>query len=106
MQELVFGGGCRALPGALDRELHALSLRAVAESDLGVERILTETLTRVFGETPDEAVRRRVAIAVRWGFAEDRSGRELDRVLLVTSTGGVAAVTGTRRGGRAGGVPR
>ncbi|WP_326560682.1 hypothetical protein [Micromonospora sp. NBC_01796] len=96
VQELVFGGGCRALPGALDRELHALSLRAVAESDLGVERILTETLTRVFGQPPDEAVRRRVAVAVRWGFAEDRGGRELARVLLVTSTGGVATVTGAR----------
>lgn len=94
VQELVFGGGCRALPGALDRELHALSLHAVAESDRGVERILTETLTRVFGEPPDEAVRRRVAVAVRWGLVEERGGRELDRVLLVTSTGGVAAVTG------------
>jgi hypothetical protein len=96
VQELVFGGGCRGLPGALDRELHALSLRAVAESDAGVERILTETLTRVFGEAPDEAVRRRVATAVRWGFAEDHSGHELDRVLLVTSTGGVAAVPGAQ----------
>ncbi|MFI6758902.1 hypothetical protein ACIBF5_07130 [Micromonospora sp. NPDC050417] len=94
VQELVFGGGCRALPGALDRELHALSLRAVAESDRGVERILTETLTRVFGTPPDEAIRRRVAVAVRWGFDEERSGRELARVLLVTSTGGVATVTG------------
>ncbi|WP_329107887.1 hypothetical protein OG792_05335 [Micromonospora sp. NBC_01699] len=96
VQELVFGGGCRALPAALDRELHALSLRAVAESDRGVERILTETLTRVFGEEPDEAVRRRVAVAVRWGIAEERGGRELARVLLVTSTGGVAAVTGAQ----------
>jgi hypothetical protein len=94
VQGLVFGAGCPGLPAALDRELHALSLRAVAESDLGVARILTETLTRVFGDAPDEAVRRRVTTAVRWGFGEHRSGRDLHRVLLVTSTAGVASVTG------------
>jgi hypothetical protein len=94
VQEIVFGAGCAGLPEALDREVHALSLRAVAECDAAVARVLDETSTRVFGEPPDEGVRRRVAAAVREGLPDHPAGRDLDRVLLVTSTGGVATVTG------------
>lgn len=94
VQELVFGSGCAGLPNSLDREVHALSLRAVAECDDAVTRILDEALTQVLGEAPDEGVRRRVAAAVRRGFDEDPAAGDLDRVLLITSTGGVASVVG------------
>jgi hypothetical protein len=49
----------------------------------------------VLAREPTEAVRRRVAVAVRRGLAEDRAGRDLARVLLVTSAGGVATVGGS-----------
>jgi hypothetical protein len=94
VQDIVFGHGCAGLPDALDREVHALSLRAVAECDAAADRLLTEAVTQVLGEAPDEGVRRRVAAAVRRGFAEDPGARDLDKVLLVTSTAGVAAVAG------------
>jgi hypothetical protein len=48
----------------------------------------------VFGPGVTRPVRQRVAAAVGQGFSDHRSGRDLDRVLLVTSTGGVATVTG------------
>ncbi|WP_173078748.1 hypothetical protein [Phytohabitans rumicis] len=82
--------GGAGLPDALDREMHALSLRAAAECDGAADRILDEMLTEVLGEIPAEGVRRRVAAAIRRDFAE----QELARVLLITSTGGVASVAG------------
>jgi hypothetical protein len=94
VQEIVFGVGCPGFPTALDRELHALSLNAVAECDEAVGQLLDGVIARVFGETPGPAVRRRVGGAVARGFADLRSARDLDRVLLVTSTGGVAVMTG------------
>jgi hypothetical protein len=53
-----------------------------------------DVLRRVLGREPTEAVRRRTAAAVRRGLGDDRSGGDLDRVLLVTGTGGVATVSG------------
>jgi hypothetical protein len=94
VQQIIFGAGCSGLPDALDREVQALSLIAVAECESAVAGILHEAATRVFGEVLDEGVRRRVASAVRRGFADHRAGRDLDRMLLVTSTGGVATVIG------------
>jgi hypothetical protein len=94
VREIVFGSGCSGLPDVLDREVHALSLVTVAECDAAVSRILDETATRVFGEPPEDGVRRRVVAAVREGLADHHAGRDLDRVLLITSTGGVATVTG------------
>jgi hypothetical protein len=94
VQDIVFGTGHAGLPEALDREVHALSLRAVAECDAVVDRLVDDAVTQVFGEAPDEGVRRRIAAAVRRGFADDPGARDLDKVLLVTSTAGVAAVAG------------
>jgi hypothetical protein len=95
VHDIVFGAGCEGLPAALDREMHALSLRTVAECDAAADRVLDEMLTLVLGEPPVAGVRRRVTIAVRRGFADDSDdGGELERVLLITSTAGVAAVTG------------
>ncbi|WP_377248735.1 hypothetical protein [Phytohabitans kaempferiae] len=94
VQEIVFGVGTAGLPDALDREMHAVSLRAVAECDAAVDRILDDALTLVLGEIPQEGVRRRVALAIRKDVAGDGGASDPARVLLVTSTGGVATITG------------
>jgi hypothetical protein len=94
VQDLVFGAGCPGLPEALDHELHALSHRATAESDTAVATIVHEMLQLVLNDEPTEDVRRRVAVAVRRGLAEDADSADLARVLLVTGTGGVATVAG------------
>ncbi|GAA4565390.1 hypothetical protein GCM10023176_13390 [Micromonospora coerulea] len=94
VQEIVFGVGPAGLPLLLDREMEALSLLATAQCDQAVRGVLDEAAARVFGAPLAEGVRRRIAHAVRWGLADHPVGRELDRVLLVTSTGGVAALSG------------
>jgi hypothetical protein len=58
-----------------------------------VASVVHEVLQRVLGAEPTEDVRRRVVTAVRRGLAEDPDA-DLARVLLVTSTGGVAVVSG------------
>jgi len=88
--------GCAALPEVLDREVHALSVQAVAGCAAAVDWILDASVAQVLEATPDESVRRRVAEAVRRGLADDPEAGELDRVLLVTTTGGVATLTGAR----------
>ncbi|MER7457588.1 hypothetical protein [Micromonospora sp. NPDC126480] len=94
VQEIVFGVGCAGLPQLLDREMEALSLLATAECDDAVRALIAEAAGRVFGVPVAAGVRRRIANAVHWGLADHPSGEELDRVFLVTSTGGVAGLTG------------
>ncbi|MGQ5263968.1 hypothetical protein ACTWLT_24825 [Micromonospora sp. ZYX-F-536] len=94
VQEIVFGVGCAGLPELLDREMAALSLLATAQCDHAVRGIIADAATRVLGAPPAEGVRRRIATAVQYGLADHRSGRDLDRVLLITSTAGVAGLTG------------
>ncbi|MEH1013489.1 hypothetical protein V6U90_10295 [Micromonospora sp. CPCC 206060] len=94
VQEIVFGAGCVGLPYLLDRELHALSLLATTACDRAVDRILDDAFVRVLGRQAEDDVRRRVVTAVQWGFADPPTEHERDRVLLVTSTAGVAALTG------------
>ncbi|WP_242624009.1 hypothetical protein [Micromonospora kangleipakensis] len=94
VQEIVFGVGPAGLPELLDRELEALSLLATAQCDQAVRTVLDEAAARVFGAPLAEGVRRRIVKAVRWGLADPPAGRELDRVLLVTSTAGVAGLSG------------
>ncbi|MFI9639361.1 hypothetical protein ACIG87_04720 [Micromonospora sp. NPDC051925] len=94
VQEVVFGMGCAALPQLLDRELEALSLLATDQQDRAVRAIVDEAAARVFGAPLAEGVRRRIAAAVRWGLVDHSSGQDLDRVLLVTSTAGVAVLPG------------
>lgn len=94
VQEIVFGVGCAGLPQLLDREMQALSLLATAQGDQAVRGIVDEAAAQVFGAPLAEGVRRRIAAAVRWGLVDHPTGRELDRVLLVTSTAGVAELTG------------
>lgn len=96
VHEILLGaGGCAGLPSALDRELHAVSLRVVGDGDRAVGRIVDETLGQVLGEPPAEGVRRRVVTALRRGFADDPETWDLARVFLVTTTAGVAVVPGT-----------
>ncbi|MET8304325.1 hypothetical protein ACFYPF_02140 [Micromonospora sp. NPDC005223] len=94
VQEIVFGAGCAGLPPLLDRELEALSLLATAQCDEAARDLVDEAAARVFGEPPAEGVRRRITHAVRRGVADHPDAAELDRVLLVTSTAGVAGLTG------------
>ncbi|MEU1601875.1 hypothetical protein [Micromonospora matsumotoense] len=94
VQEIVFGVGCAGLPQLLDRELEALSLLATDQQDRAAREIVEGAAAQVFGAPLPEGVRQRIGVAVRWGLADHPSGQELDRVLLVTSTAGVAALTG------------
>ncbi|WP_406075405.1 hypothetical protein [Micromonospora sp. NBC_01638] len=94
VQEIVFGVGCAGLPDLLDREMAALSLLATAQCDQAVRGIMADVATRVLGAPPTEGVRRRIATAVQYGMADHRPGHELDKVLLITSTAGVAGLTG------------
>jgi hypothetical protein len=94
VQEIVFGVGCAGLPDLLDREMAALSLLATAQCDRAVRGIVSDTTAQVLGAAPTEGVRRRIVTAVQYGLDDHRAGRDLDRVLLVTSTAGVAGLTG------------
>lgn len=94
VQEVVFGVGVAGLPQLLDREMEALSLLATAQCDQAVRAVLDEAAARVFGAPLADGVRHRIAKAVRWGLADHLAGQELDRVLLVTSTAGVAGLSG------------
>ncbi|MEU5934602.1 hypothetical protein [Micromonospora sp. NPDC047187] len=94
VQEIVFGVGCAGLPDLLDREMAALSLLATAQCDQAVRGIVIDAASRVLGAPPSEGVRRRIAAAVQYGLADHRPGHELDKVLLITSTAGVAELTG------------
>ncbi|MEV5210107.1 hypothetical protein AB0K35_21800 [Micromonospora sp. NPDC053740] len=94
VQEIVFGVGCAGLPDLLDREMAALSLLATAQCDQAVRGIMTDVASQVLGAPPAEGVRRRIALAVQYGLSDHRPGHELDKVLLITSTAGVAELTG------------
>lgn len=94
VQEIVFGVGCAGLPQLLDRELEALSLLATTQCDQAVRAIIDEAAARVLGAPLAEGVRQRIVAAVRWGLADQPQGRDLERVLLVTSTAGVGELVG------------
>jgi hypothetical protein len=94
VQEILFGGGPAGMPASLDRELHALSLLATDLCNTVVDRIVDAVLGRVLIVEPDPGVRRRVVAALRRYLAEDSAAADIDRVLLVTSTGGIAGVVG------------
>lgn len=96
--DLTSDGSRSRMPAALDREMHALSLRCVDEVDAAVAGIVRRVFDHVLAEAPHDDVLRRVAGALRRGIEEDAP--DLARVLLVTSTSGaVAAVSGTTAAG-------
>lgn len=100
VQTIVFGPGCPGLPDQLDQELHALSIQAVRTCEAGVRDVLEDVITQLFDPEADaaggvgQAIRRWLTVAVGWGLAEHRHGRDLDRVLLVGSEGQVHTMTG------------
>ncbi len=94
VQEIVFGTGCAGLPQLLDREMEALSLLATSQCDHAVRELVEDVGGRLFGAPLPEGVRRRIAKAVRWGMSDHVTGPELERVLLITSTAGVASLIG------------
>ncbi|SCE77621.1 hypothetical protein GA0070607_1429 [Micromonospora coriariae] len=106
VQEIVFGVGSAGLPELLDREMAALSLLATAQCDHAVRGIVADAAARVLGAPPTEGVRRRIATAVQYGLTDHRPGRDLDRVLLITSTAGVASLTGPEAIDALDGYPR
>ncbi len=94
VQQIVFGVGCAGLPHLLDQEMAALSLLATAQCDHRVGELVDDAAGRLFGAPLPEATRRRIDKAVRWGLVDDPAGQELERAWLVTSTAGVASLTG------------
>jgi hypothetical protein len=101
VQDIVFGGGCAGMPAALDRELHALSLRSADRVDSAITEITRKVLAHVLAGEAGDDVLCRVAAALRDRIEEDHP--DLARVLLVTSTSGaVAAVPGASAAGALG----
>ncbi|WP_433390556.1 hypothetical protein [Micromonospora sp. KLBMP9576] len=95
VQEIVLGVGCAGLPQLLDREMEALSLLATARCDEGVRELVEEGAGRVFGTPLPAGVHGRLRTPLHWAMTAARHGEhEPDRVMLVTSTGGVAWLTG------------
>ncbi|GAA1817626.1 hypothetical protein HC028_21010 [Planosporangium flavigriseum] len=87
--------GRARLAYAVDRELHALSVRLTR----AVDEVATEIMRKVFGEIlevpPDRAAVERVRGGARRAVeAAERGEPEWDRALLVTATGGVAVSAG------------
>jgi hypothetical protein len=101
VQELASGQGCHELPYVLDRELHALSVRASRQLDADVAGTLTALLDalldRPLADSPQAAavLARVTAAARRTVHALTVDDRDLGRALLVTTTGGVASTTGS-----------
>ncbi|RIV36778.1 P-loop NTPase family protein [Micromonospora radicis] len=94
VQEIVFGAGCAGMPQLLDREMEALSLLATAQCDHATRVLVEDAAGRLFGAPLAAGVRRRIYQAVRWGMADQTTGPDLERVLLITSTAGVAGLSG------------
>ncbi|TCB90127.1 hypothetical protein E0H26_27590 [Micromonospora zingiberis] len=94
VQEILFGAGCAGLPQLLDREMEALSLLATRQCDHAARVLVDDTAGRLFGAPLAAGVRRRIYQAVRWSMPELTTGPELERVLLITSTAGVAGLSG------------
>jgi hypothetical protein len=121
VQALGSGLGCARLPHALDRELHALSVRTTRQLDAAASEIANRVFAAVIdpgratqpaaeaaedgtadqAPSPDQApaldpaVLRRVVRAIRRTLESgDGPVPETDRVLLLTGTSGVAVVSG------------
>ncbi|MFI5916124.1 hypothetical protein [Dactylosporangium sp. NPDC051541] len=95
VQELGSGKGCPELPRVLDRQLHALSVRSTRQLHADTREVIGTVFGALLDAPADEPVLARVAAAARRAVDSARDeGRERDRALLVTTTSGVAALTG------------
>ncbi len=88
-QEISSGGGCAGLPSALDRELHALSVRLSRALDLAAHDIAGQVFGAVLDAPPSATVLRRIMAA-----AGRAMGAVEGRVVLVTATSGAALLSG------------
>jgi hypothetical protein len=88
-QEISSGRGCAGLPSALDRELHALSVRLSRALDLAAHDIAGQVFGAVLDAPPSAAVLRRIMAA-----AGRAMGAVEGRVVLVTATSGAALLSG------------
>ncbi|MEU7869510.1 hypothetical protein [Dactylosporangium sp. NPDC049140] len=96
VQELGSGKGCPELPRVLDRQLHALSVRSTRQLHTDTREVIGAVFGALLDTPPDEFVLARIAGAARRANDGNRDdGPERDRALLVTTTSGVAALTGT-----------
>ena len=98
MQELGSGLGGAAMPGVLDRELHALSVRVSSQLARDADRAIELLGRSLLGDgwrdgEPARAVARRIASVARRTL-DSLDDLEPDRTLLLTATCGVAVVTG------------
>nr|BFE65352.1 dynamin family protein [Dactylosporangium thailandense] len=95
VQELGSGKGCPELPRVLDRQLHALSVRSSRQLRTDTREVIDAVFGALLDTPPDELVLTRIATAARRAVDGARDdGRERDRALLVTTTSGVASLTG------------
>ncbi|NJC73696.1 hypothetical protein HC031_28835 [Planosporangium thailandense] len=94
-REINRSDGCARLPYVIDRELHALSVRATRTVDDSATAIMRTVFGTILVAPPDGAAVERVRRATRRAIlAADGGAPEWDRALLVTSTGGVAVTAG------------
>jgi hypothetical protein len=82
-----------ALPPLLDRELHALSVRLTRRLEADAAAATTGLCAELTGDVPEREVLASVFSAVRDAVESEEDTRP-PRVLLVTTTAGLAAVTG------------
>ncbi|HET8683771.1 MAG TPA: hypothetical protein VFM54_18175 [Micromonosporaceae bacterium] len=98
VHELIFGAGCPGLPPLLDLELHALSGLATRQLDAAVTAVIDRVLPQVLAAAPGEAELHLIGNALRRTLEHDQDAPGPDRVLLVTSTAGLAVAAGTGAG--------
>jgi hypothetical protein len=88
-------GGVQRIPAALDRELHALSLRVSRGLELDARRVAEWILADVGLAGPVPVARERITAAVGAELATLAAARgEPDRCLLLTATGAIGRVAG------------
>jgi hypothetical protein len=87
--------GCARLAYLVDRELHALSVRATRSVDAAAMAIMRRTFTEILQSPPDRAALERIRRATRRAVEDAEGGApDWNRVLLVTSTSGIAVTRG------------
>lgn len=94
-REINRSDGCARLAYTVDRELHALSVRATRTVDDSATAIMRTVFGAILVAPPDGAAVERIRCATRRAIRDTDGGApDRDRALLVTSTGGVAVTAG------------
>lgn len=86
--------GCSLVPQALDRELHALSVRTTRAVEAAAGEVIARVFDAILTTSPDTDVVNRVKAAARNVVLSAEPALEWERALLVTATAGVATVAG------------